>query len=132
MALADQRGRDEQGRIEQTGSPREVFNAPRSEFVARFMGDTRDRHSGRQGAVRSDRLQLQRGAEAGGRTGASRVGARHRVPGNVCANPSVASTRHSDTPWTVTLPDDAFDAHPLQPGERFFVSWAPAEAHALI
>ena len=38
MALADQVVVMNNARIEQAGSPREVFNAPRSEFVARFMG----------------------------------------------------------------------------------------------
>ena len=38
MALADLMVVMNDGRIEQAGSPREVFNAPRTEFVARFIG----------------------------------------------------------------------------------------------
>ena len=38
MALADLVVLMNGGRIEQKGSPREVFNHPRSEFVARFIG----------------------------------------------------------------------------------------------
>src|SRR5205823_8370993 len=38
MALADLVVLMNGGRIEQKGSPREVFNQPRSEFVARFIG----------------------------------------------------------------------------------------------
>jgi putative spermidine/putrescine transport system ATP-binding protein len=38
MALADQVVVMNQGRIEQVGSPHEVFNQPATEFVARFMG----------------------------------------------------------------------------------------------
>lgn len=38
MALADTMVVMNQGRIEQTGSPQQVFNKPVSEFVARFMG----------------------------------------------------------------------------------------------
>ena len=44
MALADQVVVMNHGRIEQDGTPREVFNAPRTEFVARFIGGAqRDR-----------------------------------------------------------------------------------------
>ena len=38
MALADLVVVMNQGRIEQAGTPREVFNAPATEFVARFIG----------------------------------------------------------------------------------------------
>ena len=38
MALADLVVVMNHGRIEQAGTPREVFNAPRTEFVARFIG----------------------------------------------------------------------------------------------
>ena len=38
MALADQVVVMNQGRIEQDAAPHELFNAPRSEFVARFIG----------------------------------------------------------------------------------------------
>jgi len=66
---------DERGRIEQHGSPREVFNHPRTEFVARFIGG----HNvvtigGVRLAVRADRLRLCRldgDADACGRLTAS-------------------------------------------------------------
>ena len=38
MALADLVVVMNQGRIEQQGTPREVFNRPRTDFVARFIG----------------------------------------------------------------------------------------------
>ena len=38
MALADLIVVMNDGRIEQAGAPREIFNAPRTEFVARFIG----------------------------------------------------------------------------------------------
>jgi putative spermidine/putrescine transport system ATP-binding protein len=132
MALADQVVVMNQGRIEQTGSPREVFNAPRSEFVARFMGahNVITTPDGKV-AVRSDRLQLQRGtATSGALSRAASVKAIEYQ--GTCVQVSVAAQGAADTQWTVTVPDDTFDAHPLRPGEQVFVSWAPAEAHALI
>ncbi len=136
MALADQVVVMNQGRIEQTGSPREVFNAPRSEFVARFMGahNVIPTPAGKV-AVRSDRLRLQRGAaaplDAPGQ--AARAAAVRAVEyQGTYVQVSVAPQGAADTHWTVTLPDDDFDARPLQPGEAVFVSWAEHEAHALV
>jgi putative spermidine/putrescine transport system ATP-binding protein len=40
FALSDQVAVMNAGRIEQTGTPRELYEAPRTEFVARFVGDS--------------------------------------------------------------------------------------------
>ena len=135
MALADQVVVMNQGRIEQTGSPREVFNAPRSEFVARFMGahNVIDTPTGKV-AVRSDKLKLQRGLSTEGND-ARQAAVRAVEYQGTYVQISVAP--HDAAPadgvqWTVTLPDDDFDARPLQPGETVFVSWADHEAHALV
>lgn len=39
MSIADRIAVMNQGRIEQIGSPREVYQEPRSEFIATFLGD---------------------------------------------------------------------------------------------
>jgi len=131
MALADQVVVMNQGRIEQNGSPREVFNAPKSEFVARFMGahNVIATASGKV-AVRSDRLRL---ARAGAVV--------DHVPGTV--NAAVRAVEYQGTyvqisvaapdseAWTATMPDAEFDAAPLAPGDAVFVSWPAAAAHAL-
>src|SRR5271154_1983478 len=59
MALADLIVVMNHGRIEQTGAPREVFNLPRTAFVAQFMGG-HNVIATDQGkiAVRADRLKL--------------------------------------------------------------------------
>lgn len=140
MALSDQVVVMNEGRIEQTGSPREVFNAPRSEFVARFMGA----HNviatpGGKVAVRSDRLKLQRvaGSSVDNLANANRRQAAVRAVEyqGTYVQISVApqdEAAPSAPPWTVTLPDDDFDARPVRPGEAVFVSWAAHEAHALV
>ena len=65
MALADKVVVMNRGRIEQEGSPAEVFNAPRTEFVARFMGghNVLSLGGGTQIAVRSDKMRLLREAD---------------------------------------------------------------------
>jgi putative spermidine/putrescine transport system ATP-binding protein len=131
MALADQVVVMNQGRIEQTGSPREVFNAPRSEFVARFMGahNVIDTPTGKV-AVRSDKLKLQRSLATVGND-ARQAAVRAVEYQGTYVQVSIAPHQSTEQQWTVTLPDDAFDAHPLKPGETVFVSWAEGEAHAL-
>jgi len=128
MALADQVVVMNHGKIEQTGSPREVFNAPRTEFIARFMGahNVIGTPAGKV-AVRSDRLRLQRAA--GGESRTASVKAVEYQGTYVQVN--VVPEGQADAQWTVTLPDKDFDSHPLAPGDTVYVSWAPAEAHAL-
>jgi putative spermidine/putrescine transport system ATP-binding protein len=129
MALADQVVVMNHGRIEQTGSPREVFNAPRSEFVARFMGahNVIEMPTGKV-AVRSDRLKLSTSPDGGVRP----VVVRAVEYQGTYVQISVAPQELSDTHWTVTVPDREFDAAPLAAGDAAFVSWAPHEAHALV
>jgi putative spermidine/putrescine transport system ATP-binding protein len=129
MALADQVVVMNHGRIEQTGSPREVFNAPRSEFVARFMGahNVIEMPAGKV-AVRSDRLKLSTAPDGGVRP----VVVRAVEYQGTYVQISVAPQELSDTHWTVTVPDREFDAAPLAAGDAAFVSWAPHEAHALV
>ena len=132
MALADQVVVMNHGKIEQTGSPRDVFNAPRSEFVARFMGahNVIATPTGKV-AVRSDRLKLQRSLATGGND-ARQAAVRAVEYQGTYVQVSVAPHEVADGQWTVTLSDDDFDTHPLRPGETVFVSWADHEAHALV
>jgi putative spermidine/putrescine transport system ATP-binding protein len=129
MALADQVVVMNNGRIEQTGSPREVFNAPRSEFVARFMGAHNVIATGSGPiAVRSDRMQLHRQSQGNARAAAVCAVEYQGTYVQVSLAPQGEA---SEIPWTATLADDAFDASPLQPGETVYVSWLPGAAHAL-
>ena len=129
MALADQVVVMNHGRIEQTGSPREVFNTPRSEFVARFMG-AHNVIAGPAGpiAVRADRLRLARAGGAGSRSAAVKA---IEYQGT-CVQVSLAPQGEpAEAQWTATVPDADFDASPWQPGETAYVSWLPQSAHAL-
>jgi putative spermidine/putrescine transport system ATP-binding protein len=59
MALADLIVVMSHGKIEQAGTPREIFNEPHTEFVARFMGGHNvPALNGRTISVRADRVRL--------------------------------------------------------------------------
>ena len=62
MALADMIVVMNGGRIEQIGAPRDIYDKPRTEFVARFIGGNNVLPiDGRRYGMRADRLRLQGG-----------------------------------------------------------------------
>ena len=117
MALADLVVVMNEGRIEQQGSPREVFNRPRTEFVARFIGG----HNviaadGGRLAVRADRLRADAGSAPAQRSPAGDGdGDGRRVPGRLRADLRWPPTT---APSSLPLaPEHAFDREPLESGD---------------
>ena len=130
MALADLVVVMNQGRIEQAGSAREVFERPRTEFVARFIGahNVIDTPAGRI-AVRTDRLRL---AEADATGPLAQVAAVEYQGAQVLVPLAAPDAAADDAPaWTAALPDADFHAAPIEPGRRVALRWQPADAHAL-
>ena len=128
MALADQVVVMNAGRIEQQGTPHQIFNAPRTEFVARFMGGHNVLPAGgAKVAVRCDRTLLARGAASAGE------GLAATVQNVEYQGTYVLVTLASNAGEVAAmLPEGAFDAAPWAPGEAATVSWLPAHAHALL
>jgi putative spermidine/putrescine transport system ATP-binding protein len=125
MALADLIVVMNEGRIEQAGAPRDIFNAPRTEFVARFIGGhnvvTLD---GRKVSVRTAQTKLM---PAG--NGAWRV----KVRDVEYQGPSVFVSLEAEggVELTAVLPERAFFARPFTAGEEAAVGWEPADIHEL-
>jgi putative spermidine/putrescine transport system ATP-binding protein len=136
MALADLVVVMNHGRIEQAGPAREVFEQPRTEFVARFIGahNVLDTPAGKV-AVRSDRSELVapgignvpvlvRAIEYQG----SHVQI-HLVP------PDADRVDDDDgaplAAWVATLPDHRFHARSIEPGQQLSLRWAESDAHRL-
>jgi putative spermidine/putrescine transport system ATP-binding protein len=137
MALADRVVVMNHGRIEQQGSPREVFEKPRTEFVARFIGahNVMDTPSGKV-AVRSDRLQLAAdgGLGIGVTVRAIEYQGSHVRVQLVAANDLSQDTADDDKPaaaWVAMLPDEQFHAQPIAPGQRVTMRWRDSDAHLL-
>jgi putative spermidine/putrescine transport system ATP-binding protein len=129
MALADMIVLMHEGKIAQSGTARDVFNAPSNEFVAKFIGGhnivVRD---GRKFAVRSDRMGLQ--AKKPGAKAANIQGTVSEVEYQGTAfHVTVKNTSGDDL--TVQLPENQFDATPLRVGADVYVTWESASAHAL-
>ena len=128
MALADLVVVMNAGRIEQKGPAREIFNAPRTEFVARFIGGHNVIHTDHgMVAVRADRMALSRG---NGATNA-RLRAVVRAVEYRGTHVEVALDSTAATDLTALLTDATYDADPLSPGDAVTVNWADSEIHRL-
>lgn len=141
MALADLVVVMNQGRIEQSGSAHEVFNRPRTEFVARFLGGHNVlRANGRAFTVRADHLHVAPHGVTPVQTLASE-GSFSRIGGVPC---TVRDAEYQGTHLRMTLtpldgspelisllPDDEYDPHRLGPESRVVVWWNERDAHAL-
>ena len=125
LALADEIVVMNRARIEQAGSPQELFNAPRTEFVARFMGGNAVISLDRSKiAVRSDRLRVIRSGERA--IDAIVAGAEFQG-----AHVALSLRTHRDDEITALLSDAAFAADPFRPGEAVGLSWAAEDQHVL-
>jgi putative spermidine/putrescine transport system ATP-binding protein len=126
LALADVVVLMRAGRIEQQGTPEELFDRPRTAFVARFMGGHNViAAAGETVAVRSDRTRL----------------APPNAPGAVEA--LVRAVEYTGTGFALTLAgagaddltvllDEAeYRARPAAPGDRVGLTWAAADARPL-
>jgi putative spermidine/putrescine transport system ATP-binding protein len=124
MALADLVVLMNRGRIEQQGSPREVFNAPRTEFTARFMGGHNIiADAGRRIAVRTDRMRVSRDG----------AGLPVTVTEVEYQGAYVLATLAPDDgePLTAQLAEAEFDAAPFAVGDRVRLGWDAEAAHVL-
>jgi putative spermidine/putrescine transport system ATP-binding protein len=129
MALADQVVVMSNGRIEQDANPHDLFNAPRSEFVARFIGGHNIIPASRGlVAVRADKTRLSRAALPAGDTALPAT-----VRGVEYQGTYVLLTLASEAvaEFSVVLPEAEFDASPWQPGDSACAHWAAADVHPL-
>ena len=129
MALADLVVLMNGGRIEQQGSPRDIFNKPRTEFVARFIGGHNVVASGAgKVAVRSDRLALVRaGAAVDGPTIAGTV-TEVEYQGTFVLVTVATGDGHE---LGAQVAEAVFDADPIAVGQSVLATWDPALAHPL-
>ncbi len=130
MALADLIVVMNHGRIEQQGSPHEIFTRPATEFVARFIGG-HNIISTAQGllALRTDRVRVGRlnGQAAPG--GSLIATVRNLEYQGTHVELALASDIAADL--VASVPEDTYFADPISPGDRVAVSWSDGDAHRL-
>jgi putative spermidine/putrescine transport system ATP-binding protein len=132
MALADIVVLMNGGRIEQQGSPRDIFNHPRTEFTAKFIGGHNVIAVGDETfAVRNDRLILKDPAKVAKVTdGPSISGIVNEVEyQGTYVRVAIAVEGRPDI--SAQLSENQFDAANYAVGDRVLVSWDPAQASPL-
>jgi len=130
MALADIVVLMNGGRIEQQGSPREIFNHPRTEFTAKFIGSHNVIAIGKETfAVREDRLKLRRPDEAFNGPSIAGTVSEVEYQGTYIR---IAIAAEGGTDISVQLTEDQFDAASYAVGERVLATWDPAQASPLM
>ena len=129
MALADIVVLMNGGRIEQQGSPREIFNHPRTEFTAKFIGGHNVIAVGDATfAVRNDRLTLSAPGKAV--DGPSIAGIVNEVEyQGTYVRVAIAVEGKPDI--SAQLSENQFDAANYAVGDAVLVSWDPALASPL-
>ena len=127
LALADEIIVMNGGIIEQAGPPKDVFNAPLTEFVARFIGGHNVlRMESGPVAIRADRLTLRKSAAES--TGYE---ASVRDVEYLGSSVNVALAVPEIGELTAALPDQTFFSDPFEIGATVFLSWKPEDAHNL-
>jgi len=127
LALADLVVVMNAGRIEQAAPAREVFDAPRTEFVARFIGGHNVIKDGPASlAVRADRIRVARPG-----AGVEGLPAVIRDVEYLGAAVSVAAATGAAGEITAVIPDHAYFDDPVQVGDAVTLAWKPEDAHRL-
>jgi putative spermidine/putrescine transport system ATP-binding protein len=130
MALADLIVVMNDGRIEQRGTPHQIFTEPATEFVARFIGGHNILAAGpAKIAVRTDRMKIGRLNGQGVPAGALEAAVRDVEYQGTYVQLGLDSGIVNDL--IAVLPEDVFFADPINPGDRVSVSWSETDAHRL-
>jgi putative spermidine/putrescine transport system ATP-binding protein len=119
------------GRIEQIASPRELFEKPATEFIARFLGGHNVIATALGPvAVRADRITLRRSTNGAGANDARLVAAVRAIEYQG-AQYQVALDHPGQSELTALVSDENFAGAPLNVGDNVSVLWADKDVHAL-
>jgi ABC-type Fe3+/spermidine/putrescine transport system ATPase subunit len=123
LALSDRVAVMNQGRIEQIGTPREIYDRPATEFVASFIGETNFlRMSAATVAVRPERMRLLAAQPDHGGSVAA------QVVTTMVVGPALQVVVRTDDGQELIVrqqrTDGEREAHIPEEGERVVVGWA--------
>jgi putative spermidine/putrescine transport system ATP-binding protein len=129
MALADIVVLMNAGRIEQQASPRDIFNHPKTEFTARFIGGHAViAHGGETYAVRNDRLIVRRPGDSSNDPAIMGTVREVEYQGTYVR---VAIMADSGADISAQLTEDQYDRANYRIGERVIATWDPSQASLL-
>jgi putative spermidine/putrescine transport system ATP-binding protein len=135
LALADLAVVMEGGRIQQAAPPRDLFDKPRTAFVARFIGGQNVLPAGAVNGAKSSEIAV--------RTDRCHLIALNDPPSETSLPGAITGIEYQGTRVQVTLtidggreaisllPDDRFFAKPFKIGERARIAWSATDIHPL-
>jgi spermidine/putrescine transport system ATP-binding protein len=130
LSLSDRLAVLHEGRLEQVGSPRQLYNSPRSAVVATFLGAANLLSDGAGSGVRllrPERLRLRSCAPAEGERGL-----RARVRELVFQGATVEVRLRTERDQALVAIDTAADLpNNLRVGSELWCCWNPADSHLL-
>ena len=130
MALADEIIVMNDGRIEQAAPPQAVFNQPKTEFVARFIGGHNVLGSGAEKiAIRSDRIMLRPAGEVADKP--AQLSGVVRDVSFLGTSVNITVDAGADNEVLVTVSDARFFEQPVDVGTGVELGWAPEDTHQL-
>lgn len=131
MALADQIVVMYDGKIEQSGSPIEVFNKPATEFIAKFMGGHNVvSNQGHLQAIRSDKITISKKAKAS-KDGLVSFASRIEEIEYLGTNVQVSAKNDALGDIIINLSDQTFFKTPFEIGDSVFLSWKAEDVQML-
>lgn len=127
LALADTIVLMNNAVIEQSGTPNELFNEPKSEFVARFMGG----HNvllvnGQMSALRTDKTLLQSANEMGGNL----IGTVKHVE-YLGRSVNISVLDENEETLIASLSDEQYQLKPWIPEDTVGITWNPSDLRAV-
>ncbi|MFA8387869.1 MAG: ABC transporter ATP-binding protein [Pelagibaca sp.] len=125
LALADEVVVMNKAVIEQAGPAREVFNAPKTKFVAQFMGG----HN--VIALPEGPVAIRSDAVSPTKRDAGRIEARVVAVEYQGTHVSILTKAHGDKEITAVVPDGEFYANPHNPGDLIGLTWDRTNQHHL-
>jgi putative spermidine/putrescine transport system ATP-binding protein len=131
MALADTMVVMNKGRIEQAGSPQEIFNQPASEFVARFMGGHNILETSRgKIALRSDKIRVHNAHGDSNSGGYAATLTDIEYQGSFFLL-EFSLPQAGERPLSVMLAESEVGATRFELGSQYKISWDEGSAHKL-
>ncbi len=127
LALADLVVVMNKGKIEQAGAPRDLFETPRTEFIARFLGghNVLATPAGPI-AVRADRVALAAPADPAARLRATVTGVEYQG-----GHYLIALEGGGAADLSAAVPDVRFASHPAAIGDEVGLVWTNEDVHPL-
>ncbi|MBU4529561.1 MAG: ABC transporter ATP-binding protein [Hoeflea sp.] len=132
LSLADRIIVMNKGRIEQVGSAQEVFDRPKTQFVAQFMGGHNVMHDGQSRlAIRSDKITIAKSNPDGSAGIPATVRAIEYLGTTFSVALDATGMAQTSNPVSVTVPDSVFSHETMEIGQTVFLTWMPDDAHRL-